>query len=146
MLSFWQWAEAVFRVLHAPAHLGVYTLDAEGVPLLIGARTLEKLQAIIDPGKSLSVMKAVEPYPAIPLIRSTTGHLLLNMRTDWMGYGQRIPITPNFMHHQDPRFFPMASSQHEAQAFPGYQVSGTSTAFNSSSMALSRWIKHLTAV
>ncbi|CAJ1414311.1 unnamed protein product, partial [Effrenium voratum] len=54
-------------------HLGVYTLDA----------------AIIDLGKSLIVMKAVDPYLVIPLIRSTTGHLLLNMRTDWMGYGQR---------------------------------------------------------
>ncbi|CAJ1389488.1 unnamed protein product, partial [Effrenium voratum] len=38
-------------------HLGVYTLDA----------------AIIDLGKSLIVMKAVDPYLVIPLIRSTTG-------------------------------------------------------------------------
>lgn len=36
--------------------LGVFTLDARGVPLLMGVRTLERLGAILDIQQSVMVM------------------------------------------------------------------------------------------
>ena len=66
--------------------LSVFTLDAPRVPVLIGVRTLDRLKVILDLQRSLIIMCAVDPMMAVPLIRSTSGHLLLDLRDDWMKY------------------------------------------------------------
>ncbi|CAK9077308.1 Pentatricopeptide repeat-containing protein At2g41720 (Protein EMBRYO DEFECTIVE 2654) [Durusdinium trenchii] len=70
--------------------LGVFTLDSKGVPLLIGVRTLERLGAIIDVHQSMLVLKTVDPHLVIPLRRSRTGHLLLDLCSNWLDGGARI--------------------------------------------------------
>ncbi|CAK9026281.1 Retrovirus-related Pol polyprotein from transposon RE2 (Retro element 2) (AtRE2) [Includes: Protease RE2 [Durusdinium trenchii] len=70
--------------------LGVFTLDSKGVPLLIGVRTLERLGAIIDVHQSILVLKTVDPRLVIPLRRSRTGHLLLDLCSNWLDGGARI--------------------------------------------------------
>ncbi|CAK9032487.1 Uncharacterized protein SCF082_LOCUS20096, partial [Durusdinium trenchii] len=68
--------------------LGVFTLDSKGVPLLIGVRTLERLGAIIDVHQSILVLKTVDPRLVIPLRRSRTGHLLLDLCSNFWMEGQ----------------------------------------------------------
>ena len=70
--------------------LGVFTLDSKGVPLLIGVGTLERLGAIIDVHQSMLVLKTVDPHLVIPLRRSRTGHLLLDLCSNWLDGGARI--------------------------------------------------------
>ena len=64
--------------------LGLYTIDAERVPILIGMRTLERLGAIIDvPGRWL-VLSNIDPTVKIPLGKSRAGHLLIDLTRDWL--------------------------------------------------------------
>ena len=70
--------------------LGVYTLDVEGVPVLLGMKTLRRLKAIIDFDRCLVVFAAVNPNLAIGLRRSRTGHLLLNLTQDWLSQGVQL--------------------------------------------------------
>ena len=60
--------------------LGMFTLDVEGVPVLLGMKTLRRLKAIIDFDRCLVVFAAVNPHLAIGLRRSRTGHLLFQLR------------------------------------------------------------------
>ena len=70
--------------------LGAYTIDATGVPLLLGIRTLERLGAILDTKQGFLVMKTVDPTLIIPLKRSPTGHLLLDLCSNWLDGGAKI--------------------------------------------------------
>ena len=72
--------------------LGIYTLDAPGVPVLIGIKTLGKLQAIIDVFKGVIIMQVVDPAIAIPLVKSRCGHLLINLQEDWLTTGKRLEL------------------------------------------------------
>ena len=70
--------------------IGIYTLDAQGVPLLIGVRTLDRLGGILDTEQSVMVLKAVDPTLVIPLRRSRSGHLLVNLCSNWLSGGAKI--------------------------------------------------------
>ena len=70
--------------------LGAYTIDATGVPLLLGIRTLERLGAILDTKQGYLVMKTVDPTLIVPLKRSQTGHLLLDLCSNWLDGGAKI--------------------------------------------------------
>ena len=70
--------------------LGAYTIDASGVPLLLGIRTLERLGAILDTKQGFLVMKTVDPTLVVPLKRSPTGHLLLDLCSNWLDGGAKI--------------------------------------------------------
>ena len=74
--------------------LQLYTLDCEGVPILIGMRTLRRLKAVVDFSKCLAIFVAVNPNLAAPLRRSKTGHLLTDLRGDWMQQGFRMDDIP----------------------------------------------------
>ena len=70
--------------------LGLFTIDSQGVPVLIGIKTLEKLGAILDCSRSAMELKHIDQALVIPLMRSSTGHLLLNLCDDWLQGGSRI--------------------------------------------------------
>ena len=70
--------------------LGAYTIDATGVPLLLGIRTLERLGAILDTKQGYLVMKTVDPTLIVPLKRSQSGHLLLDLCSNWLDGGAKI--------------------------------------------------------
>eukprot|EP00435_Cladocopium_sp_Y103_P026888 s2772_g6.t1 len=70
--------------------LGAYTIDASGVPLLLGIKTLERLGAILDTKQGFLVMKMVDPTLVVPLKRSPTGHLLLDLCSNWLDGGAKI--------------------------------------------------------
>ena len=50
--------------------LGLYTIDATGVPLLIGIRTLERSGAVIDCSRRAMVLKGIDDSLIVPLKRS----------------------------------------------------------------------------
>ena len=81
--------------------LQLYTLDCEGVPILIGMRTLRRLKAVVDFSKCLAIFVAVNPNLAIPLRRSKTGHLLIDLRGDWMQQGFRMDDIPPHLQLDD---------------------------------------------
>ena len=60
----------------------VYTLDVSGVPLLVGIKTLRRLRAVIDCHRDVLVLGAVDPNRGVQLKRSSSGHLLLDLRQD----------------------------------------------------------------
>ena len=62
--------------------MGVFTLDVQGVPLLIGIKTLRRLQAVLDCHHDVLVLGAVDPSRGVKLRRSPSGHLLLDLRQD----------------------------------------------------------------
>ena len=68
--------------------LGIFTIDAERVPILIGMRTLTRLGAIIDVTGRWLVLSNVSPSVKIPLGKSQAGHLVVNLTTDWLSVGQ----------------------------------------------------------
>ena len=70
--------------------LGMFTLDAEKVPILIGMRTLDRLGAVIDVSGRSMVLSNVAPDLKIPLGKSKAGHLLVDLRTDWLTMGQPL--------------------------------------------------------
>jgi len=70
--------------------LGLFTIDASGVPVLIGIRSLEKLGAIIDCTRGALVLKAVDAALLVPLARSKSGHLLLNLCDNWLDGSSKI--------------------------------------------------------
>ena len=63
--------------------LGIYTLDVPGVPVLLGARTMKRLGAVIDVGNSELMFTKVFPGIRISLVRGRNGHLLLDLCRDW---------------------------------------------------------------
>ena len=64
--------------------LGMYTLNAAKVPSLIGIKTLTKLGAIIDVKGQYMVLTSVNPEVKIPLKKSVSGHLLLDLTRNWL--------------------------------------------------------------
>ena len=71
--------------------VGLYTIDATGVPLLLGIRTLEKLGAVVDCSRAAMVLKTIHDTLVIPLKRSSAGHLLLDMcSSDWLHGGAKV--------------------------------------------------------
>ena len=73
------------RLAGNPIKLGVHTLDAPGIPLLLSVKTLTTLHAVIDFEKAMICFKAVNDGLWIPLKRSGNGHLLLDLTMDWLG-------------------------------------------------------------
>ena len=65
-------------------HLGIHTIDAEGVPVLLSIKTLKKLGAIIDVARRLVIFQSVNARVAVRLQESPSGHLLLDLCSDWM--------------------------------------------------------------
>ena len=97
--SLWKWWHQVQRILcvlvpqklgENSVMLGMFTLDAEKVPILIGMRTLDRLGAVIDVSGCWMVLSNVAPDLKIPLGKSKAGHLLVDLRTDWLTMGQPL--------------------------------------------------------
>ena len=78
--------------------LGMFTLDVEGVPVLLGMKTLRRLKAVIDFDRCLVVFAAVNPHLAIGLRRSRTGHMLLNLTQDWLSQGVHLDQVGSELH------------------------------------------------
>ena len=70
--------------------LGIFTLEADGVPVLVGIRTLSRLGALIDCSKSAIILSAIDPTLLVPLKISSSGHLLLDLTRDWLAEGSKI--------------------------------------------------------
>ena len=70
--------------------LGIFTLEAQGVPVLVGIRTLAKLGALIDTGRSAMVLTAINASLLAPLRKSSSGHLLMDLSHDWLSEGTQI--------------------------------------------------------
>lgn len=70
--------------------LGLYTIDAEQVPILLGMKTLVKLGAVIDVSGRWMVLASVSPEVKIPLAKSRAGHLLVNLTEDWLTQSQPL--------------------------------------------------------
>ena len=73
--------------------LGIYTLEAEGVPVLVGIRTLSRLGALLDCSRSALVLTAIDASLLIPLRKSSSGHLLMDLSHDWLTDGSKILFT-----------------------------------------------------
>eukprot|EP00435_Cladocopium_sp_Y103_P065930 s567_g28.t1 len=82
------------RLGEARVMLGLYTIDANKVPILIGMKTLEKLGAIIDVQGQCMVLANVAPDFKIPLGKSHAGHLLVDLTSDWLSVGQPLKAQP----------------------------------------------------
>ena len=74
--------------------LGVFTMDVTGVPLLLGIKSLRRLQAVLDFDRSVAVFAAVDPGLAIHLKRSRSGHMLIDLKGDWLAEGTRLESLP----------------------------------------------------
>ena len=99
--------------------LGIYTLAASNVPILIGIKTLAKLGAVLDTQMGVMILKAVDNDLIVPLRRSTTGHLLIDLCSNWLDGGSKVVGKQNqksssspsaFMVHEIEKRF-----QHEGQ-------------------------------
>lgn len=70
--------------------VGVHTLAAVGVPILIGIKTLAKLGAVLDTQLGVMILKAVDADLIVPLRRSATGHLLIDLCSNWLDGGSKV--------------------------------------------------------
>ncbi|CAK9021545.1 unnamed protein product, partial [Durusdinium trenchii] len=73
--------------------LGIYTLEANGVPVLVGIKTLTRLGAIIDTSRSAMVLTAIDASLLVPLKQSGSGHLLMDLTHDWLSQATKILFT-----------------------------------------------------
>ncbi|CAE7778343.1 unnamed protein product [Symbiodinium microadriaticum] len=64
--------------------LGVYSLDVEKVPILIGIRTLRSLRTVLDCSQAVAVFAALDATVGVRLRRSASGHLLLDLSKNWL--------------------------------------------------------------
>ena len=66
--------------------LGVHTLDTDDhyVPLLLGMRTLERLQASVDFGSKTATFSSVSPHPVRLQQCARSGHLIVDLTSDWL--------------------------------------------------------------
>lgn len=85
--------------------LGVYTLAARNVPILIGIKTLAKLGAVLDTQLGAMALKAVDSDLIVPLRRSTTGHLLIDLCSNWLDGGSKIVESQKKMRGSSPSAF-----------------------------------------
>eukprot|EP00913_Durusdinium_trenchii_P000777 g725.t1 len=72
--------------------LGLFTIDAERVPILVGMKTLTKLGAIIDVAGQWMVLANVAPNQKVPLQRSRAGHLLIDLTKDWLDVSEALAL------------------------------------------------------
>ena len=65
--------------------LGAYTLDTEDafVPMLIGMRTLQKLEAVVDFRSRLAIFPTLSPDMITLHQCPRTGHLMIDLSADW---------------------------------------------------------------
>eukprot|EP00435_Cladocopium_sp_Y103_P064584 s563_g26.t1 len=75
--------------------LGVHTLDAPGVPLLISVKTLTRLRAVVDFEDATICFKPMSSGRWIPLKRARNGHLLLDLTQDWLGDNKNFHSASN---------------------------------------------------
>ena len=75
--------------------LGVFTMDVMGVPLLLGIKSLRRLKAVLDFDRCVAVFAAVDAGLAIHLKRSRSGHMLLDLKGDWLAEGTRLDNLPH---------------------------------------------------
>eukprot|EP00439_Symbiodinium_sp_Y106_P051491 s2166_g6.t2 len=76
-------------------YLGIHTLDAEGVPVLLSVKTLKKLGAVIDVSRRLVIFQAINSRIAVRLDESPAGHLLLDLTRDWLHEAALTPPGSN---------------------------------------------------
>lgn len=81
-------------------YLGLYTLNVSKVPILIGLKTLDKLGAVIDVKGRWMVLSSISPDLKIPLKKSVSGHLLVDLRQDWLSESQPLDLGPDPMSEQ----------------------------------------------
>ena len=74
--------------------LGMYTLNVEKAPILIGIKTLTKLGAIIDVKGQFMVLTSVNAEVKIPLKKSVSGHLLVDLTRNWLEECQPLSQRP----------------------------------------------------
>ena len=109
-------------------YLGMYTLNVEKVPILVGVKTLTKLGAIIDVKGQCMVLTSVDENTKIPLKKSSSGHLLVDLTQNWLNDGQPL------MFHETS---PSASSVYMVQAADPSAHSRVSEQFDQFSSQLS---------
>ena len=99
--------------------LGIYALAASNVPILIGIKTLAKLGAVLDTQMGVMILKAVDNDLIVPLRRSTTGHLLIDLCSNWLDGGSKVVGMQNQKHSSSPSAFMVHEIekrvQHEGQ-------------------------------
>ena len=111
-------------------YLGLYTLLVSRVPILIGMKTLVKLGAVIDVKGQWMVLSAISPDLKIPLKRSVSGHLLVDLTKDWLNGSQPLLSADDssfarvYMVHAASEAF---GSGCEDERFPGEDVRGHDT-------------------
>ena len=88
--------------------LGIYTLEANGVPVLVGIKTLTRLGAIRDTSRSAMVLTAIDASLLVPLKLSGSGHLLMDLAHDWLSQGTKILFTEELSGKQ--QYVPGSSS------------------------------------
>ena len=64
--------------------LGVFSLDVENVPILIGIKTLRALRTVLDCHQDVAVFAALDPSTGVKLRRSPSGHLLIDLSRNWL--------------------------------------------------------------
>ena len=65
-------------------HLGVFSLEAPGVPILLSVKTLRRLGALIDVARRCIVFQSVDENVAVRLEETSSGHLLIDLTQDWL--------------------------------------------------------------
>ena len=66
-------------------HLNVHAQETEGVPVLLSAKSLTALGAVINFETGQAIFRNLEPETVVQLDRSPTGHL-------WMDLFERMPV------------------------------------------------------
>ena len=61
----------------------MYTLDVPGVPVLLGIKTMDKMDALLNIRDRTLEFTAIFPGTKIPLIKGQNRHLLLDLCQDW---------------------------------------------------------------
>ena len=69
-------------------------MDVMGVPLLLGIKSLRRLKAVLDFDRCVAVFAAVDAGLAIHLKRSRSGHMLIDLKGDWLAEGTRLDNLP----------------------------------------------------
>ena len=67
------------------AHLHVLAQETEGVPVLLSAKSLSALEAVINFETDHAIFRNLEPEAVVQLERSPTGHL-------WMDLFEQMPV------------------------------------------------------
>ena len=77
-----------------PGSLKIHTLDKGEGPILFSIESLRSLGAVVDFAEDLIVFRKLSDRKVIPLERSSTGHQLLPMTSDWYEHAHQsnVPI------------------------------------------------------